>query len=282
MARRVRVGTCQERQKREISPLDHPQVHHGRRTEPRGRDRFGRVRFVLEDKPSGGAGAGSGSWRHERPRGHDSPDDRSERRRRLLLNGHGLDRAGSEMTIPDRLRDIYDRSVAAKESIVTRDVALLGARVALAWIFIYHGAGTLFGAFGGTGIHRGSIFYATVAHLHPATFFTVLGGIIECFGGIAVGVGIFGRLAAAGLVGDMAVAMATVTFANGIVSNRPGAGYELNLALAALAFVVALLGTGRLSLDTVLRAIWERHRTARIEPGGTLIEVDTGELSYNR
>jgi putative oxidoreductase len=187
------------------------------------------------------------------------------------------------MTMPDRWRDIYDRSVAAKESVVTRDVALLGARVALAWIFIYHGAGTLFGAFGGTGIHRGSIFYATVAHLHPATFFTVLGGIIECFGGIAVGVGIFGRLAAAGLVGDMAVAMATVTFANGIVSNRPGAGYELNLALAALAFVVALLGTGRLSLDTALRAMWERHRSAKIEPAGTLIEVDTGsELSYNR
>jgi putative oxidoreductase len=146
-----------------------------------------------------------------------------------------------------------------KRSEAARDAALLVARVGLAWIFIYHGAGTLFGAFGGAGIHRASIFYGTVAHLHPATFFAVFGGIIECFGGAAVGLGIFGRLAALGLVGDMAMAMATVTFANGIVSNKPGSGYELNLALACLAFVVAALGTGRLSLDVVIRTWWERR-----------------------
>ena len=142
-----------------------------------------------------------------------------------------------------------------------RDAALLGARVGLAWIFVYHGMGTLFGSFGGAGIHRASVFYGTVAHLHPATLFTVLGGVIECFGGAAVGVGVLGRLAAAALVGDMAVAMATVTFANGIVSSRPGSGYELNLALAALAFVVAVLGTGRWSADAAARAVWDRrHR----------------------
>ena len=106
---------------------------------------------------------------------------------------------------------------------------LLGARIALAWIFIYHGAGTLFGAFGGAGIHEASKFYGTVAHLHPATFFAVLGGIIECFGGAAVGLGIFGRIAALGLTGDMIIAMATVTFRNGIVSNAPGARLRAQL-----------------------------------------------------
>jgi putative oxidoreductase len=171
------------------------------------------------------------------------------------------------LAVPDRLRDAYRRVSETEDSSAVRDIALLGARIGLAWIFIYHGAGTLFGAFGGAGIHRASIFYGTVAHLHPATFFTVFGGIIECFGGAAVGLGIFGRLAAAGLVGDMAVAMATVTFGNGIVSNRPGAGYELNLALAALAFVVALLGTGRLSLDAGLRQWWLRRSSPRMRPG---------------
>ncbi len=58
----------------------------------------------------------------------------------------------------------------------------------------------------------------------------------------------------------MAMAMMTVTFANGIASTAPGGGYELNLALAALAFVVALLGTGRFSLDVGLRLWWERTR----------------------
>ena len=172
----------------------------------------------------------------------------------------------------ERIRALYRLGQDLRESTWSRDVALLGARVALAWVFVYHGAGTLFGAFGGAGIHRASIFYGTVAHLHPATFFTVLGGVIECFGGAAVGLGLFGRVAAAGLAGDMAVAMATVTFSNGIVSNRPGAGYELNLALAALAFAVALLGTGRLSLDRIFRLLWGR-RSSPARPGAAP-EVD--------
>jgi putative oxidoreductase len=175
--------------------------------------------------------------------------------------------------VPDRIQDLYRRSVELKEAHLTRDVALLGARVALAWIFIYHGTYTLFGAFGGPGIHKASIFYGTVAGLHPAIFFTVLGGIIECFGGAAVGLGIFGRIAAAGLTGDMIVAMGTVTFANGIASTAPGGGYELNLALAALAFVVALLGTGRFSLDVGLRMWWERSKSSKSQ---------TGEVSYGQ
>jgi putative oxidoreductase len=166
-------------------------------------------------------------------------------------------------TASDKAVEVYRRVAATKDELAARDVALLGARVGLAWIFVYHGAGTLFGAFGGAGVHQASIFYATVAHLHPATFFTVLGGIIECFGGAAVGLGIFGRLAGAALVGDMAVAMATVTFGNGIVSNAPGSGYEINLALATLALVVALLGSGRLALDQLLRRAWTRASAER-------------------
>jgi putative oxidoreductase len=170
--------------------------------------------------------------------------------------------------VPEQIQDVYHRLGALKEARLTRDVALLGARVALAWVFVYHGAYTLFGAFGGPGIHRASIFYGTVAGLHPATFFTVLGGSIEFFGGIAVGLGIFGRLAAAGLTGDMIVAMGTVTFANGIASTAPGGGYELNLALAGLAFVVALLGTGRFSLDAGLRLWWERIKSPMSNTAG--------------
>jgi len=160
----------------------------------------------------------------------------------------------------DRVAGTYEMSRRAKDTGVAKDASLLAARIALAWVFIYHGASTLFGAFGGPGIHQESIFYGTVAHLHPATFFTVFGGIIEFFGGIAVGIGLFGRLAALALLGDMAVAMATVTWSNGIVSSRQGGGYELNLALAALACVIAVLGTGRYSLDRFLRTAWERRR----------------------
>ena len=131
-----------------------------------------------------------------------------------------------------RARQQYERVRDTAHSLATRDIALLVARICLAWIFVYHGAGTLFGAFGGAGIHNEAVYFATVAHLRPGTFFAVLGGIIECFGGAAVGLGLFGRLAAAGLAGDMIMAMITVTFSQGLVGDASGIGYQLNLALS--------------------------------------------------
>ncbi len=86
----------------------------------------------------------------------------------------------------------------------------------------------------------------------------MLAGIIECFGGAAVGLGVFGRLAAAAIVGDMVMAMITVTFSQGLVGNASGIGYQLNVALAALAAVVALLGTGRFSLDRAIKALFSK------------------------
>jgi putative oxidoreductase len=154
-------------------------------------------------------------------------------------------------------------------------------RVGIAWIFIYHGAGTLFGAFGGPGIHRQSAFFSTVAHLHPGGFFAVLNGITEFFGGIAVGLGIVGRLAAVGLAGDMIIAMATVTWGNGIVSNAAGSGYEINVALVTMALAVVLLGCGRLSADAVVGAFLRKRRAGSVAgahlatagPGGAVAPV---------
>jgi putative oxidoreductase len=160
------------------------------------------------------------------------------------------------MAVPTRVRGVYEQVSAIRENRLARDAALLGARVGLAWIFIYNGGAKLFGLFGGGGIHEAEEFFGSVAHLHPALFFTVLAGITEFFGGIAVGLGVFGRLAAVGLVGDMVIAMATVTWGNGIApTNASGGDYQINVVLAALALVVALLGTGRFSLDKGVRTL---------------------------
>ena len=129
------------------------------------------------------------------------------------------------------------------------DCALLVARIVLAWIFVYYGGGKLFGWFNGPGIHGTSIYFSQSAHLHPGGFFAVLGGVIEFFGAIAIGLGLFSRLAGIALFGDMVMAMITVTWATGINSHTAPPGYQLNLALAGLALVVALLGSGRFSLD---------------------------------
>ncbi len=80
----------------------------------------------------------------------------------------------------------------------------------------------------------------------------MLGGVIEFFGAIAVGLGLFSRLAGIALFGDMVMAMITVTWATGINSHTAPPGYQLNLALAGLALVVAFLGSGRFSLDAVI------------------------------
>ena len=140
------------------------------------------------------------------------------------------------------------------------DLALLVARMSLAWVFIAHGTGTLFGAFHGPGLHVMANFFATTAGLYPGMLFAVLAGVIECFGGIAVGLGLFGRLAAAGLVGDMVMAIVTVTHRNGLLTSASGTGYELNIALGALALVVVLVGTGRFSVGVVLLGVLKRRQ----------------------
>ena len=46
-------------------------------------------------------------------------------------------------------------------------MSLLAARIALIWIFMYYGAGTLFWAFNGPRIHRSALYFSKTAHLHP-------------------------------------------------------------------------------------------------------------------
>jgi putative oxidoreductase len=132
------------------------------------------------------------------------------------------------------------------------DWSLLAVRIALAWIFIYYGAGKLFGSFNGPGLHRTALYFSHTAHLHPGGLFAVLGGVIEFAGGVALALGFFSRLAGIALFGDMVMAMITVTWATGINSQSTPPGYQLNLALAVLALVVALLGSGRFSVDAVM------------------------------
>jgi putative oxidoreductase len=132
------------------------------------------------------------------------------------------------------------------------DVALVPVRIVLAWIFIYYGAGKLFGAFNGPGIHRTALYFADTAHLRPGGLFAVLGGVIEFGGAIAIALGLGSRLAGLALFGDQVVAMITVTWANGINPLTSNGGYEFNLALVVLALVVVALGAGRLSIDNLI------------------------------
>jgi putative oxidoreductase len=129
------------------------------------------------------------------------------------------------------------------------DVVLVAVRIALAWIFVYYGGGKLFGWFDGPGLHGTARFFADTAHLRPGGFWAFVGGVIELGGALALALGVGARLAGAALFGDMVIAMVTVTWTNGINSEKVPPGYELNVTLAVLALVVVVLGAGRFSLD---------------------------------
>ena len=157
------------------------------------------------------------------------------------------------------MKQLYEFVRDTKEREETKDLMLLMVRIALAWIFIYHGGYTLFGWFGGGGVDKSSVFFDKVAHLHPAKLFTIIAGATELFGSIMALIGVFGRFGALTIAGDMVIAMITVTFSNGIASSAVGGGYELNLALAALAGVVVFMGTGRISLDYAWKRMASRN-----------------------
>jgi putative oxidoreductase len=158
----------------------------------------------------------------------------------------------SDLTIGQRIRRLSELVVRTEPTRVGTDVAALAVRIALVWIFVYYGAGKLFGAFNGPGLHATALFMSTTAHLHPGGFFAVLGGVIEFGGAVALAFGFMSRLAALALVGDQVMAMITVTWAHGINSLTTTPGYEFNLALVAMALVVVGIGGGRLSVDAVI------------------------------
>jgi putative oxidoreductase len=131
------------------------------------------------------------------------------------------------------------------------DVILLFVRVVLVWVFMYYGAGKLFGTFNGPGLHRTAVYFASL-HLRPGMFFAVLGGVTEFGGAVALSLGLATRIAGVALFADMVMAMITATWQYGFLSATPTPGYELNIVIAVLALVSAFLGAGRFSLDWLL------------------------------
>jgi putative oxidoreductase len=160
-----------------------------------------------------------------------------------------------------RIRWLIATVLSTRTAPTVADVGLLIVRLTLAFIFIYHGSRRLFGWFDGPGLDSSADYFAHTAHLHPGMFFAVMGGSIEFFGGIALALGLFSRLAGLAIFGDMMMAIITVTHGDGFNSTA-GAGWELNMALGVLALVPAFFGSGRFSLDALL----ERRLLRGAEP----------------
>lgn len=129
-------------------------------------------------------------------------------------------------------------------------VADLPIRVAFGTIFIAHGAQKLFGWWGGYGLEATGQWMASIG-LQPGFSMAMLAGGIEFFGGIAIIVGLLTRPIA--LVSSllMLVALILVHWPNGFFISANG--YEFALALLAMSVSLTISGSGRLSLDSMLR-----------------------------
>jgi putative oxidoreductase len=151
---------------------------------------------------------------------------------------------------------IREQLVSVQENRLARDVVLLVARLALAWIFLYHGAGKLFD-FKHQGGIAGTTAFFQFEGIPAPHLFAYLVGLTELCGGLLLLVGLAVPLAGIALTLDMVVAMLTATVSTGMLPKAlPGGivadGFEINLALAALALTVAVLGAGRFSVDRVI------------------------------
>jgi putative oxidoreductase len=134
----------------------------------------------------------------------------------------------------------------------------LVVRLALGIVFFAHGAQKVFGWFGGHGLKATIQAFQQHMKIPPAA--TTLAAFIECFGGLALIVGLLARPAALGLIAVMLVAVAKVHWQNGFfLATQPGQsnGWEYNFALIAMALAVVIGGAGAVSIDYALRPIGE-------------------------
>jgi putative oxidoreductase len=136
-------------------------------------------------------------------------------------------------------------------TITGNDAALTIARLVLGGVMFAHGAQKLLGWFGGYGFSGTLGYFQSALHI-PATL-GVIAILAEFFGGVALLLGAFGRIAALGIVVNMVVAVLTVHLPNGFFMNwagqQAGEGYEYHLLALALALVVLIRGSGSLSID---------------------------------
>jgi putative oxidoreductase len=91
---------------------------------------------------------------------------------------------------------------------------------------------------------------------------------VEFFGGLALMVGLFTRLAALGIMANMVVAIGKVHSANGFFMNWSGTqkneGFEYHLLAIALAFVVLIKGSGAFSIDEAVA--WRSRKLTQPRP----------------
>jgi putative oxidoreductase len=136
----------------------------------------------------------------------------------------------------------------------SNDFTLTLVRLVLGVTFFAHGAQKMLGWFGGFGFHGTmGMFTHYLGIPAPLAFLAICA---EFFGGLGLLVGLLSRVAAAGIIVNMLVAIATVHHVNGFFMNwtghQKGEGFEFHILAIALAIVVLIKGSGAMSIDRAI------------------------------
>jgi len=137
----------------------------------------------------------------------------------------------------------------------SNDAGLTLIRIALGVVMFPHGAQKALGWFGGYG------WSGTVTGMHdmlgiPA-FLVVLAILAEFLGSLGLITGLFGRIAAFGILVNMLVAAIMVHGKAGFFINWAGTpgvgqGYEYHILAAAMALLIVVKGSGAYSADRII------------------------------
>jgi putative oxidoreductase len=124
-------------------------------------------------------------------------------------------------------------------------------RVVAGAVMLPHGLQKLLGWFGGRG-YQGQM-QAFTQNMGIPWVFAFLAIMAESFGALGLILGLFGRVAALGVICVMAVAIYKVHRPHGFFMNwtgkQQGEGYEFHLLMIAMAVVILIWGSGAISLD---------------------------------
>jgi putative oxidoreductase len=142
-------------------------------------------------------------------------------------------------------------------------VGLTIGRVGLGAIMFVHGAGKMFGWFGGAGFTGTYEGFVKQGMPGIVAFLVIVGELVSS---IALILGVLTRLGALGIITIMVGAIALVHAPNGFYMNwfgaKHGEGFEYHLLAISLGLVLLVMGGGRTSIDRVLM------RRRRAEGGG--------------
>jgi putative oxidoreductase len=129
------------------------------------------------------------------------------------------------------------------------DLGLLVLHVVVGLLLFGHGAQKLWGWFGGRGVDGAGAFMETLG-LRPGRLHAILGGLGEVVGGGLIALGLLTPLGSALVIGVMVTATITAHWSNGLWAQN--GGFEYPLTNIVIAFALAAVGTGDVSLDAAL------------------------------